>query len=136
MPWVSANNFHTTPLRALDINDIKKEIAKKSPEASEFVKFSRSQFSPSQSKLQQDQIMLEEESEPMGKDQYIGMAIAFGLAAFVAYNIWFGEYNLDIEEGLAKSLGTEYVEHMQNVDPQYAEKIAKLQERRRQSKQS
>jgi len=122
--------FHTSSKRCLDLKDIKKEIAKGSPE--EFLKFSQSQFSPRNLKVQQEQIALEEDLEPFGKRQVIGVLACALMCGFIGYHIMFGEYNLELEENLQKQLGEEYVEHMQGADPQYAEKIKKLQEKRRQ----
>jgi len=122
--------FHTSSKKRLDLKDIKKEIAKGSPE--EFLKFSQSQFSPKNLKVQQEQITLEEDFEPFGRRQVIGVMLCALMSGFICYHIMFGEYNLELEENLQKSLGEEYVEHMQGADPQYAEKIKKLQERRRQ----
>jgi len=116
----------------LDLKDIKKEIAKGSPQPQDYLKFSQSQFSPSNLKMQQEQITLEEDFEPIGRRQYAGVIVCLVMASFIGYHIMFGEYNLELEENLQKSLGEEYVEHMKGADPQYAEKIKKLQERRRQ----
>lgn len=129
-PGSNCSGLHTSSARCLDLKDIKKEIAKGSPQ--EYLKFSQSQFSPNNLKMQQEQITLEEDFEPIGRRQYVGVLLCLLMSSFIGYHIIFGEYNLELEENLQKSLGEEYVEHMKGADPQYAEKIKKLQDRRRQ----